>query len=55
VRCLCKRVDVYIITLSCTWRIYALSERLLVVLVAPRPYRWGSFEGIPFVLKAEKT
>ena len=29
-RCLCKRVDVYIITLSCTWRIYALSERLLV-------------------------
>jgi len=30
-RCVCKRVDVYIITLSCTWRIYALSERLLVV------------------------
>ena len=29
-RCLCKRVDVYIIILSCTWRIYALSERLLV-------------------------
>ena len=29
-RCLCKRVDVYIITLLCTWRIYALSERLLV-------------------------
>ena len=29
-RCLCKRVDVYIITLSCTWRIYALSECLLV-------------------------
>jgi len=29
-RCLHKRVDVYIITLSCTWRIYALSERLLV-------------------------
>jgi len=29
-RCLCKCVDVYIITLSCTWRIYALSERLLV-------------------------
>jgi len=29
-RCLCKRADVYIITLSCTWRIYALSERLLV-------------------------
>jgi len=32
-RCLCKRVDVYIITLLCTWRIYALSERLLVGLV----------------------
>jgi len=31
-RCLCKRVDVYIITLS-TWRIYALSERLLVSVV----------------------
>jgi len=30
-RCLSKRVDVYIITLSCTWPIYALSERLLVV------------------------
>jgi len=29
-RCLCKHVDVYIITLSCTWRIYALSECLLV-------------------------
>jgi len=29
-RCLCKRVDVYTITLSCTWRIYALSEHLLV-------------------------
>jgi len=34
-RCLCKRVDVYIITLSCTWRIYALSERLLVKLIKP--------------------
>jgi len=33
-RCLCKRVDVYIITLSCTWRIYAHSERLLVHLAA---------------------
>ena len=33
-RCLCKRVDMYIITLSCTWRIYALSERLLVMHVA---------------------
>jgi len=32
-RCLCKRVDVYIITLSCTWQIYALSERLLVIIV----------------------
>jgi len=32
-RCLCKRVDVYIITLSCTWRIYALSEHLLVICV----------------------
>jgi len=30
-RCLCKCVDVYIITLSCTWRIYALSEHLLVL------------------------
>jgi len=29
-RCVCKRVDVNIITLSCTWRIYALSELLLV-------------------------
>ena len=29
-RRVCKRVDVYIITLSCTWRTYALSERLLV-------------------------
>jgi len=28
-------VDVYIITLSCTWRIYALSERLLVVSCEP--------------------
>jgi len=28
-RRICKRVDVYMITLSCTWRIYALSERLL--------------------------
>jgi len=32
-RCLCKHVDVYIITLSCTWRIYALSECLLVFSV----------------------
>jgi len=32
-RCLCKRVDVYIITLSCTWWIYALSERLLVLII----------------------
>ena len=31
-RCLCKRIDVYIITLSCTWRIYALSECLLVCI-----------------------
>jgi len=29
-RRICKRVDVYVITLSCTWLIYALSERLLV-------------------------
>jgi len=29
-RRVCKRVDVYMITLSCTWRIYALSDRLLV-------------------------
>jgi len=27
-RCVCKCVDVYIITLLCTWRIYALSECL---------------------------
>ena len=33
-RFLCKRVDVCIITLSCTWRICALSERLLVSTVA---------------------
>ena len=32
-RCLCKRVDVYIITILCTWQIYALFERLLVVVV----------------------
>jgi len=31
-RRVCKRVDVYIITLSCTWQIYALSERLLVIV-----------------------
>ena len=30
-RRVCKRADVYMITLSCTWRIYALSERLLVI------------------------
>jgi len=29
-RHICKHVDVYVITLSCTWWIYALSERLLV-------------------------
>jgi len=29
-RCVYKRVDVYMITLSCTWRIYALCEHLLV-------------------------
>ena len=29
-RRVCKCVDVYIITLSCTWQIYALFERLLV-------------------------
>jgi len=34
-RCLCKRVDMYIITLSCTWRIYAFSECLLVLYVLP--------------------
>jgi len=33
-RRVCKRVDVYIITLSCTWQIYALSERLLVFFLA---------------------
>ena len=32
-RHVCKRVDVYIITLSCTWWIYALSEHLLVIKV----------------------
>ena len=32
-RRVCKRVDVYMITLSCTWRIYALSERLLVITI----------------------
>jgi len=30
-RSLCKRVDVYMITVLCTWRIYALSECLLVL------------------------
>jgi len=36
-RRVCKRVDVglYVITLSCTWRIYALSERLLVIITIP--------------------
>ena len=34
-RRICKRVDVYMITLSCTWRIYALSERLLVTSCVP--------------------
>ena len=29
-RRVCKRVDVQLITLLCTWRTYALSERLLV-------------------------
>jgi len=29
-RGVCKRVDVYMMTLSCTWLIYALSERILV-------------------------
>jgi len=32
-RRVCKRVDVYIITLSCTWQLYALSECLLVYCV----------------------
>jgi len=36
-RCLCKRIDVYIITLSCTWQIYALSECLLVMMSGCRP------------------
>jgi len=36
-RRVCKRLDVqYVITLSCTWRIYALSERFLVLTVATR-------------------
>jgi len=30
-RCLCKCIDVSIITLLCIWRIYAPSERLLVL------------------------
>ena len=30
-RRVCKHVDVCIITLSCSWQIYALSERLLVL------------------------
>jgi len=29
-RHVCKRVDLYIITMLCTWRTYALSECLLV-------------------------
>jgi len=32
-RRVCKHVDVYIITSSCTWRIYALSECLLVMII----------------------
>ena len=35
-RCLCKHVDMYIITISCTWWIYALSERLLVFNSRPK-------------------
>jgi len=36
-RRVCKRVDVYIITLLCTWWIYALSERLpSFALCAPK-------------------
>ena len=31
-RRVCRRVDVYIITLSLVWQIYALSEHLLVCL-----------------------
>jgi len=30
-RHVCKRVDMYMITLSCTWQTYALSECLLVI------------------------
>jgi len=32
-RCVCKRVDVYIMTLLCTWQICALFERLLVIII----------------------
>ena len=31
-RRICKRLDLYMITLSCSWQIYALYERLLVKL-----------------------
>ena len=31
--CLCKHVDVYMITLSCTWQMYALSEHFLVLIM----------------------
>jgi len=29
-KCVCKCVDMYMITLLCTWRIYVFSEHLLV-------------------------
>jgi len=39
-RRVCKRVAVYMITLSCTWRIYALSERLLVFAWNYHTFHW---------------
>jgi len=43
-RRVCKRVDVYIITWSCTWQIYALSERLLVVFLFPFELSFSYFD-----------
>jgi len=42
----CKRVDVYTITLSSTWRIYALSERLLVSSSSDRLYWAYCYENL---------
>jgi len=39
-RRVCKHVDVYMITLSSPWRIYALSERLSSIYITPANWAW---------------